>query len=122
MRIPRRQFIGLLGGAAATARPLVARAQQAGRVRRIGMLLPFAADDADMQARVGAFLQALAIADWTIGRNLRIDTRWATTDATALRTGAAELLALGPDVVVAHGAGPWRRCCKRAAPCRSCSR
>ena len=70
------------------------------------MLLPFAADDADMQARVGAFLQALALAGWTIGRNVRIDTRWVATDAASLRTHAAELLALAPDVMVAHGAGP----------------
>jgi hypothetical protein len=71
----RRQFITLLGGAAA-AWPLAARAQQPERMRRIGLLLPAAADDAEFQARVGAFLQALALLGWSIGRNVRIDTRW----------------------------------------------
>src|SRR5262249_16466591 len=72
----RREFITLLGGAA-IAWPLAAQAQQAERVRRIGVLLPTSADDAEYQARVGAFLQALAVLGWTIGRNVRIDTRWA---------------------------------------------
>jgi putative ABC transport system substrate-binding protein len=105
MDIGRREFITALGGTA-VAWPFAARAQPAERVRRIGMLLPFAADDSDMQARVGAFLQALALAGWTIGRNVRIDTRWVATDAASLRTHAAALLALAPDVMVAHGAGP----------------
>ena len=69
----RREFITLLGGAA-VAWPLRARAQQTERVRRIGILLPAAADDAEYQARVGAFLQGLQQSGWTIGRNLRIDT------------------------------------------------
>ena len=69
----RREVITLLGGAAA-AWPLAARAQQTERVRRIGILLPAAADDAEYQARVGAFLQGLQQSGWTIGRNLRIDT------------------------------------------------
>ena len=75
----RREFITLLGGVAA-AWPLAARAQQAERVRRIGVLLPAAADDAEFQARVGAFLQGLAQLGWTIGRNVQIDTRWAAGD------------------------------------------
>ena len=99
----RREFITLLGGAAATW-PLAARAQQPERMRRIGMLLPAAADDPELQARVGAFLQALALLGWTIGRNVRIDTRWATTDAAEIRRHAAELAALAPDVILAHGA------------------
>jgi len=69
----RREFITLLGGAA-VAWPLRARAQQTERVRRIGILLPAAADDAEYQARVGAFLQGLQQSGWSIGRNLRIDT------------------------------------------------
>ena len=73
----RRKFITLLGGAV-VAWPLAARAQQAERVRRIGVLLPAVADDPVWQARVGAFLQALALLGWTIGRNVHIDTRWAT--------------------------------------------
>jgi putative tryptophan/tyrosine transport system substrate-binding protein len=80
------------------------RAQQPDRMRRIGVLLPAAVDDAEYQARVGAFLQALALLGWTIGRNVRIDTRWATTDAAEIRRHAAELAALAPDVIVAHAA------------------
>ena len=73
-------------------------------MRRIGMLLPAAADDPEFQARVGAFLQGLALLGWTIGRNVRIDTRWATTNAADIRRHAAELVALAPDVILAHGA------------------
>ena len=83
--------------------PLAARAQQRERVRRIGVLLPAAADDAEYQARVGAFLQALALLGWTIGRNVQIDTRWAAANAADIRRHAAELAALAPDVVLAHG-------------------
>ena len=91
-------------GGAATAWPLAARAQQPERMRRIGMLLPAAADDSEYQARVGAFLQGLAQLGWTIGRNVRIDTRWATTNAAEIRRHAAELAALAPDVILAPGA------------------
>src|SRR3974390_51476 len=99
----RREFITVIGGATA-AWPLAARAQQPERVRRIGVLLPAAADDAEYQARVGAFLQGLALLGWTIGRNVRIDTRWATASAAEIRRHAAELAALVPDVILAHGA------------------
>ena len=98
----RRTFITLLGSAAAW--PLAARAQQRERVRRIGMLLPAAADDPEFQARVAAFLQGLAQLGWTIGRNVRIDTRWATANAADIRRHAAELVALAPDVILAS----WR--------------
>ena len=74
----RREFITLFAGAAA-AWPLAAGAQQAERMRRIGVLLPASADDAEFQARLAAFHQGLALLGWTIGRNVRIDTRWATT-------------------------------------------
>ena len=97
----RREFITLLGGAVAWS--LAARAQQPERVRRIGILLATTADDADFQAWVGAFLQALALLGWTIGRNVRIDTRWATANAGEIRRHAAELVALAPDVILAHG-------------------
>jgi putative tryptophan/tyrosine transport system substrate-binding protein len=98
----RREFIAGLGGAA-VAWPLAARAQQPVQMRRIGVLLPAAADDAEFQARVGAFLQALGQLGWTIDRNVRIDTRWATTNATEIRRHAAELVTLAPDVILAHG-------------------
>ncbi|MGE0775318.1 MAG: ABC transporter substrate-binding protein [Sphingomonadaceae bacterium] len=101
-RLPRRQFISLLGGAAA-AWPVEARGQQAERMRRVGVLLPAAADDAEFQTRVAAFHQGLQQSGWTIGRNVRIDTRWATSNATEIRRHAAELAALAPDVILAHG-------------------
>jgi putative tryptophan/tyrosine transport system substrate-binding protein len=97
----RRAFILALGGAAAW--PLAARAQQPERMRRIGILLAANADDPAWQARVGAFLQALALLGWTIGRNMRIDTRWAGGNANDIRRHAAELAALVPDVILAHG-------------------
>jgi putative ABC transport system substrate-binding protein len=90
----RREFIAGLGSAAAW--PLAAHAQQREQMRRIGMLLPAAADNPEFQARVGAFLQALALLGWTIGRNVQIDTRWTTANATEIRRQAAELAALRP--------------------------
>jgi ABC-type uncharacterized transport system substrate-binding protein len=101
--IRRREFITLLGGAAA-AWPIAARAQQAERMRSIGILLPATADDVEFQVRIAAFHQGLALSGWTIGRNVRIDTRWATTDAAEIRRHAAELAALAPDVILAHAA------------------
>ena len=98
----RREFITLRGCAAAW--PLAAHAQQGDRMRRIGVLLPVATDDAEFQTRVGAFLQALQQLDWTIERNVEIDIRWATANADAIRRHAAELAALAPDVILAHGA------------------
>ena len=99
----RRDFIALAGGAVAIA-PFAARAQQRERMRLIGVLLPAAADDAGMQARIAAFHQGLEQSGWTIGRNVRIDTRWATTDAAEICRHAAELAALAPDVILAHAA------------------
>jgi putative tryptophan/tyrosine transport system substrate-binding protein len=103
--IGRRELLAALGGAAA-AWPLAARAQQRERMRRIGVLLPATANDAQYQARVGAFLQALALLGWTIGRNVQVDTRWATANVAEVRRHAAELVALAPDVILAHGGGP----------------
>ncbi len=97
----RRDFI-VVGGVAATW-PLVAVAQQTDRARRIGMILPSAADDSEYQSWVGAFLQALAQLDWTIGRNVRIDIHWATPDSASIRKHAGESAALAPDVIVAAG-------------------
>ena len=98
----RREFITLLSGAA-VGWPLAARAQQDERVRRIGVLIPAGADDAGFQTFVGAFLQALAQSGWTIGRKVRIDTRWATGDPAEIRRHAAELVVLAPDVILSHG-------------------
>ena len=105
--IKRREFITFIGGAAA-AWPLAARAQQAVPMRRVAMLLATTADDADTQARVGAFLQGLQEAGWSIGRNMRIDTRWAGADANDIRRHVAELIALAPDVIVATGTSTVR--------------
>jgi putative ABC transport system substrate-binding protein len=99
--VKRREFITLLGAAAGW--PVAASAQQADRMRRIGMLLPAAADNADFQVWVGAFQQGLALLGWNIGRNVRIDTRWATGDPAIIRKHAVELAALAPDVILAHG-------------------
>ena len=99
----RREFISLIGGAAVSW-PLVARAQQRERVRRIGVLTNLAADDPEGQVRNTAFAQALAQLGWTVGQNLRIENRWAAADAESIRRYAAELVALTPDVVLATGA------------------
>src|SRR6478735_8168073 len=99
----RREFLGVLSGASA-AWPLAARAQQGERVRRIGILLNAVADDSQFQTWVAAFLQALALLGWTIGRNVRIDTRWAGANAAEVRRHAAELAAHAPDVILATGA------------------
>ena len=98
----RREFLGFLGGAATL--PIIAQAQQRERTRHIGVLRAAAADDAEFQTWVGAFLQGLQQANWTLGRNLRIETRWATSNAADIRKHAAELAALAPDVILAHGA------------------
>src|SRR6266850_8594555 len=95
----RREFITLLGGSVA-AWPLVARAQQADRMRRIGVLFGSAIDGSEYQARIAAFLQGLAQLGWADGRNVRIDTRWATTNPDDIRRHAAELVALAPDVIL----------------------
>jgi ABC-type uncharacterized transport system substrate-binding protein len=97
----RRKFITLLGGAAAS--PLAARAQQREQMKRIGILLPAAADDPVFQARLAAFYQALALLGWTIDRNVRIDIHWATADAGEIRRHAEELATLAPDVILATG-------------------
>ena len=100
--IRRREVITVLGGAAASL-PFPARAQQPERIRRIGMLLPALADDSQFQTWVGAFLQALALSGWTIGRNVQIDTRWAGANANTIQRHAVELVALAPEVIFAHG-------------------
>jgi putative ABC transport system substrate-binding protein len=99
----RRDVIALLGGVA-TAWPLVARGQQGERMRRIGVLLPASADDAEFQTWVGAFAQGLALLGWTIGSNVQIETHWAGGNADDIRRHATELIAHAPDIILAHGA------------------
>jgi len=107
-KMKRREFITLIGGAAAW--PLAARAQQRERMRRIGVLIGSAADadtdDRDAQARLAAFLQGLAQLGWTDGRNVRIEIRRGGGDAEHIRQYAAELVALAPDVILTSGAAP----------------
>jgi putative ABC transport system substrate-binding protein len=100
-QMKRREFITLLGGAATW--PVVARAQQTERMRRVGVLMSLSADDADGRARRAAFLQGLQQSGWTDGRNIRIDHRWGGGDADKTREYAAELVALAPDVILASG-------------------
>jgi len=101
--IRRRKFLATLLGGAVAAWPLAARAQQAERVRRIGLFTNLAADDAESQARNAAFLQALQQLGWTNGANVRIDFRFGAGDAERNRRYASELVALAPDVIVATG-------------------
>ena len=98
--IGRRKFLAALGGAAA-AWPLAARAQQAERVRRIGVLMNVGADDPEGQARIVAFVQGLQQSGWSDGRNVRIDIRWGGGDPERIRKYAAELVALAPDAILA---------------------
>src|SRR5262249_2934705 len=96
----KREFITLLGGAAAW--PLAARAQQQTRtMRRIGVLTPYPADDAEGHARLTAFAQALQQSGWTVGQNVRIEYRWGPGNADTMRKYATELVALAPDVILA---------------------
>jgi ABC transporter substrate binding protein len=106
----RREFVTLLGGAAAW--PLAARAQQGKRMRRVGALMPYAANDPQTQIRNAAFLQGLQQLGWTVGTNIQIDYRWAAGNEDDTRKYAAELVALAPDVIFASGSAavePLRR-------------
>src|SRR5215471_17250724 len=98
-QLKRREFITLVGCSVA-AWPLAARAQQSSR--RIGVLIGLAADDAESQARLAAFAQGLQQAGWTVGQNLRIDYRWSAGNSDTMRKHAAELVALAPEVILAH--------------------
>jgi ABC-type uncharacterized transport system substrate-binding protein len=98
----RREFITLLGGAAA-AWPLAVRAQQKDRMRRIGVLVAYAESDPEAQARIAAFRQGLRELGWTEGNNLRMELGWGTGDPDRARTLATELISQAPDVIVAHG-------------------
>jgi putative ABC transport system substrate-binding protein len=99
----RRRDLLLLIGTSVAAWPLVARAQPREQMKRIGILLPGTADNPVFQARLAAFYQELALLGWSIGRNVRIDTHWATANAAELRKHAEELAAFAPDVILATG-------------------
>ena len=119
----RREFITLLGGAAA-AWPLAARAQQGERMRRIGVLMTRRRGRSGMR-RPASRRSCRGCSNWAgpIGRNVRIDIPLGRGRCRRIRRYAAELVALAPDVILATGScRPWRRCSRRPAPCRSCSR
>jgi hypothetical protein len=118
--IGRREFITLLGGAVA-ATPLAARAQPGERMRRVGVLLGFAADDPEGQTRLAAFAEGLEQLGWTFGGNVRIAARaqaMPTTRANTRRNWPRSRRTSSSPLA----AQPWRHCCRRRAPCRSCSR
>ena len=116
----RREFIALLGGTAA-AWPLAAGAQQADRVRRIGVLMPLAADDREAPARIAAFHQGLQQLGWNVGRNVRIEYRWGAGDPERIRKSITELIDLAPDVILAGGSATLAPLLQALARCRSCS-
>ena len=97
----RRNFMSLLGGAAAW--PFAARAQQPEPMRRVGVLMQIAEGDAESKIQVAEFLRELRELGWVVGRNVKLDTRWAGGDSDRIRKYAAELVALAPDVVLASG-------------------
>ena len=118
--IGRREFLRLLGGAAAW--PLAADAEPAQRPRRIAVLQNLASDDAEGQLRLTAFGQGLQQLGWTVGRNVRIDYRWGVGDDERIRRNVAEVLALAPEVILVAGRQESSRCCsRRTARSRSCS-
>jgi putative tryptophan/tyrosine transport system substrate-binding protein len=119
--VQRREFITLVGGAAA-AWPLAGRAQQGERMRRIGVLMAIAADDPQSQRRMTAFVQGLQELGWTDGRNIRIDTRWTAGDTDRMRKQAAELVGWRRTSSWPLAARSWGRCSRRPAPRPSCSR
>src|SRR6516165_2709254 len=112
----RREFITLLGGAAAVC-PLAARAQQPAQVRRIGVLMPLAENDPVGQARIAALREGLEKLGWIEGRNIRIDTRWTTTsDVESMQRYAKELVALQPDLIVTQSTPITATLLQRHAP------
>jgi ABC-type uncharacterized transport system substrate-binding protein len=99
----RREFIKIIAGSAVTAWPLAARTQQPDRVRRVGVLMPFTANDPEAKARRAIFEKSLGELSWTIGRDLQIEYRSAGGEAASIRRHATELVALAPDVIVTVG-------------------
>src|SRR5262245_30122720 len=119
--VRRRHFIATLGGAAAW--PLAARAQQADRVRRIGVLMGYSERDPDARAWYAAFREALQRIGWTEGRTAQIDTRWARPDdVESMQSFAKEIVALQPNVILASTTPPRTRCCSKRTPSPSCLR
>ena len=101
----RREFIAVLGGAAA-AWPLTANAQQGERVRRIGVLMAVPESELEYQAGLAALVQALGQFGWIEGRNIDIFTKWAGSDPATIRTSSEQLVALAPDIIVTSGDSP----------------
>ena len=118
-RVKRREFITLVGGAAA-AWPLAARAQQAERMRRIGMSCPQPWTIGNFRPGSGRFCRSWRYSG-TSGRNVRIDTRWARANAAEVRRHAMEMGASAPKLSWPMAPRPWQGCCRRPAQCRSCS-
>jgi putative ABC transport system substrate-binding protein len=104
IRLRRRKFIAALGGAAAW--PLAARGQQGGRMRRIGVLMPYDENDPRMKPRIPAFTQAFADLGWTVGRNVRMDVRWTGGDNNRIQALAQELVGLQPDIILTNATPP----------------
>ena len=116
----RREFLGILGGAAAW--PVALKAQQTEPVRRVGVLLQLDPDDPEAQARTAVFAQTLQELGWAVGRNLVIDSRLVGGDTDRLRRNIAELVALAPDVILSAGSAcRLRRCNRPPVLSRSCS-
>src|SRR5262249_21158332 len=120
-KMKRREFIGLLGGATA-AWPLPARAQQPRRMRRIGVLTPLPADDAEGHAEPTAFTQALQQSGWTVGQNVRIDYRWGPGNPSTMRKYATELVSASRTSSWPLAAPPSRRYWRQPALSQSYSR
>jgi putative ABC transport system substrate-binding protein len=116
----RRQFITLLGGAAATW-PLAASAQQPKRMRQIGVLMSFAANDPEGLSRAAAFENGLRKLGWIRGHNLRIEYRWAE-NPEVLRTDAIELVGMAPDLILANSTPVMAALQEQRNAYRSCSR
>ena len=116
----RREFITLLSGAAA-AWPLSARAQQAARIRRVGLLMNLSENDLEAQRLLATLREGLAQLGWADGRNLRIDYRWASGDIGRIRTFAKELVEGSPDIIVGYGTPVVVALQQEAAPSPSCS-
>ena len=118
MTLRRRNFITLLGGAAAW--PLAAHGQQGGRMPRIGLLVGGDENDPVTKTHVSAFTQALADLGWTDGRNVQMDRRWHGGDINRIRALAQELVGLQPDIILTNGIAATAAVQQGTGPSRSC--